>query len=113
EFFEGEAAIPAGAGLVEHARGEDVRLRQAYVLVVPVAPVTAIAAAGTEERKQVAHEIVVEVVDVAAVEGVLRRNVVIDSGGDFVRNIASRADRSLKVVYQGVVRRNRHEVQGL
>src|SRR5262249_54422968 len=87
--------------------------RQAYVLVVPVAPVTAIAAAGTEERKQVAHEIVVEVVDVAAVEGVLRRNVVIDSGGDFVRNIASRADRSRQVVYQGVVGGHRHEVEEL
>ena len=114
EFLERETAIPADASLVEDVRGEDVGFGDAHVVVVAQPFEAAIARAGTEERKEIADEIVVEVADVAEVEGVLVRDaasrcapvsssVVISAG----------ADRALEIIHQRGIGRERNEIENL
>jgi hypothetical protein len=74
-----------------------MRFREADVLVVPVALVPTIAAAGTEERKKIADEIVVEIPDIPSVEGVPVGDEVVEPRGELVGPYSVRPDGSLKI----------------
>ena len=88
-----------------------MRFRQADVLVVAVPLVASIAAAGAEQGKEIAHEVVVEIVDVAPVEGVVDGSVVVDAADHFVGDVSGGADRSLEIVNQRAIGWRRNQLQ--
>src|SRR3989442_8683495 len=96
QLLESQAAVPAGACLVEYIPTEDVGFRQAEVLIVPVPLVAAIAAAGAEQRKQIADVIIVEIADVAAIERILGAHAIIDARRQLVGGDFGRANRALE-----------------
>ena len=77
-----------------------MRFGHAEILVSSSAFVASIAAAGTEEWKEVAHKVMVEVENVTAVKRVLIGYPIVEPGSHLVGMDFGRIEGTLEVVHQ-------------